>query len=87
MSTKKLDPILDEDRIRSEARCIANADLNRLKNEDGTFKPLSEWPNDMRHAVKAVKTGQRGEVIDVELHDQEEVNRLLASLPPGPSEH
>lgn len=77
------------ERILVELNAIAMVDLKSAYNEDMSLKPISEWPKELRAAVKSVEQTELFETSDrvktqigwtkkVNLHDKLKALELLA---------
>jgi phage terminase small subunit len=52
---------LTTDSIIAELSKIVHADLRKLVNENGSIKPVHEWPDDMAGAIAAIETTEIGQ--------------------------
>lgn len=77
------------DRVIAELSRLALSDVRSIYNEDGSLKPISEWPEDVARCVAAIeqeeifewKDGERenvGDVRKVKLWDKPKALEILA---------
>lgn len=79
VSKALLAEMIDPDRLLRTAADIVYADMTELYDEDYKLKPLSEWPESMRMAIKRIEPrtanldpgdGAADKVLRVELFDK-----------------
>jgi phage terminase small subunit len=81
------------DRVVREAAAIALVDPTTVIGADGRYKPVSEWPEDVRHAVASMEIGNEkkqlsdsgeettvGRVTSAKFHSKLEAISVLAKL-------
>ena len=74
--------------IKTVCVAIANTRIEDLKNPDGSFKTMNEWPAGAFRAVRGITMiPGTNRVVDVELEDQDAGRRFLERLGPGPTTH
>lgn len=71
--------IIDPDRTLRTTAAIAFADITEIYDEHYNLRPIKEWPEGLRHAVKRIEPrlanvdpgdGAADKVLRVELHDK-----------------
>lgn len=84
---ERLADIIDPDRVLRTTAALAFADITQLYDEDYQLKPIKDWPDDLRQAVKRIEPrlanvdpgdGAADKVLRVELHDKFRPLELLA---------
>ena len=71
--------VLDPDRVLRTAAALAFSDITQIYDDEYKLKPLREWPEGLRQAVKRIEPrlanvdpgdGEADRVLRVELHDK-----------------
>lgn len=71
--------VLDPDRVLRTAAALAFSDITQIYDDEYKLKPLREWPEPLRQAVKRIEPrlanvdpgdGEADKVLRVELHDK-----------------
>ena len=72
--------------ILDELACITDANITLLYDAQGTLKPMQDWPDEMRPAVRSVQVrvhltadGAVEEMWDVRLWDKQRALKLLGT--------
>lgn len=78
-AAERLADLIDPDRALRTAAALAYADITQIYGDDYKLKPLSEWPLELRQAVKKMEPktanldpgdGAADQVLRLELHDK-----------------
>lgn len=76
---ERLADLIDPDRVLRTAAALAYADVTQLYDADHKLRPMSEWPPELRQAIKRIEPrianldpgdGAADRVLRLELHDK-----------------
>ena len=81
-----VEKMVDPDRLLREAARLAFADLTQCYDDQGNFKPMKDWPEEIRAAAKGIETvrrnidhadGQTDQVLKLVAHDKLKALEML----------
>jgi len=78
-AAERLADLIDPDRALRQAAVVAYMDITQLYNDDGSIKPMKEWPKELRTVVTSIETLKHNETAGDRV--QEKVLRIRTRDP------